>query len=420
MENTSDLVYKHIMVEVREGAQPAPIWDDPWPPDNFYTSGLVCNDPSPVHFQKPNKLKPGQTGHAYDFFQREDDVPFYTLYYIICTWHELSGECTEGEFDFVNFQPLDFFAIEMVPCWLDPGPLKTEVDSLGEGMTARIMYRDESAMYGYFRLSNESMCWMDLTLLMFDPPEGSENIIFDVLSVPVYDMDENGNGQVNGNGHAPMFDTNMFYYGGGCTPQQVMVEFMPAEEEASNAVTFFRPPDVESVRNMASTGVSMSVVGIDYNVIMFDRPQSVDSGEKTAWTEVSMDAIGNSYNVVMFSRLQDMESGEKTEWNEGVSMNEIGNGYYGRILTSAEIPDHEMYKNAYVQLQFIVTNPDGEVISRSPVYPDLLMLSRCGTGGPPPSGPSSTPTTTPRAKLCVISTIITVSIITTASVFGAF
>ena len=85
VENTSDLVYKHIMVDVREGAQPAPIWDDPWPPDTFYTSGLVCSDPSPVHFQKPNKLKPTQTGHAYDFFQREDDVPFYTLYYIICT-----------------------------------------------------------------------------------------------------------------------------------------------------------------------------------------------------------------------------------------------------------------------------------------------------------------------------------------------
>ena len=85
VENTSDLVYKHIMVDVREGAQPAPNWADPWPPDTFYTSGMVCSEPSEVHFQKPNKLKPTQTGHAYDFFQREDDVPFYTLYYIICT-----------------------------------------------------------------------------------------------------------------------------------------------------------------------------------------------------------------------------------------------------------------------------------------------------------------------------------------------
>ncbi|MCH7662436.1 MAG: hypothetical protein IH859_01030 [Chloroflexi bacterium] len=137
-------------------------------------------------------------------------MPFYTLYYIICTWHDLSGECTEGEFDFYNVQRIDFFAIERVPCWLDPGPLRPEVDYLGEGMTARIMYRDESAMYGYFRLSNESMCWMDLTLLMFDPPEGSQNIIFDLLGVPVYDMPENGNGQANGADNAPMFDTNMF------------------------------------------------------------------------------------------------------------------------------------------------------------------------------------------------------------------
>ena len=194
-------------------------------------------------------------------------------------------------------------------------------------MTARIMYRDESAMYGYFRLSNESMCWMDLDMLIFDPPEGSENIIFDVLSVPVYDMDENGNGQVNGNGHAPMFDTNMFYYG-SCDPQQVMVEYMA-----------------------------------DYEDI---------------------------FNVVMFYRLQDVETETKTEWT-AVSMNAIGNDYYGRSLTSAEIPDHTMYANSYVQLQFVVTNAEGEQISRSEVFEHMLMLSQCGRAPAPGGGATETP-----------------------------
>ncbi|MCH7662437.1 MAG: hypothetical protein IH859_01035 [Chloroflexi bacterium] len=170
---------------------------------------------------------------------------------------------------------------------------------------------------------------------------------------------------------------------------------MPAEAEASNAVTYYRPQDVESAGQTVWTGVPMNVIGIDYNLVMFDRPQDVESGEQTAGTGVSMNAFGNNKNVVMFSRLQDMETGEKTDWNEGVSMNEIGNGYYGHILTLAELPDHEMYQNAYVGLQFVVTNADGEEISRSPVYPELLMLSQCGRAPAPRPGP--TPTATRRA-----------------------
>jgi hypothetical protein len=151
------------------------------------------------------------------------------------------------------------------------------------------------------------------------------------MAMPVVDMSENGNGETNGNnGQAPIFDTTMFYFGGGCTPQQVEVQMMV---------------DAEDI-----------------------------------------------FNVVMFYRLQDVESGEKTAWT-GVSMNVFGNDYYKQVVHSSNIPDASMFKNAYFQVQFVVTNAEGGEILRTDVFPDMVMLSACG--GPPPP-PIPTPTPTPR------------------------
>lgn len=131
------------------------------------------------------------------------------------------------------------------------------------------------------------------------------------------------------------FDTAMFYYGRGCTPQQVMVEFMIAD------------PDI--------------------------------------------------FNVVLFMRLEDLGSGEKTDWT-AVSMNAIGNDYYGRTVASDQIPDAAMFKEAYFQVQIVVTGPDGSEITRTEVVRDQVVLLACGEAPPPDEGPTATtepPTATP-------------------------
>ena len=99
VENTSTLVYKQMVVQVRDGGDAAPNWANfTFFYNTFFTTGLVCTNPPAVHFPNVSKLKPTRTSHSYDLFMPKDDAPFYTLYYIICTWKDLSGECAEGGF----------------------------------------------------------------------------------------------------------------------------------------------------------------------------------------------------------------------------------------------------------------------------------------------------------------------------------
>jgi hypothetical protein len=330
VENTSDLVYKHINVVVKEGAAPAEDWSTPHGDYPFLTTPPVCAWNQFLNSENPTELNPTQIGYLDDKFSRDENIPYYTLYYMICSEPGGSGACTQGEFDFYNPQRIFFEALERVSCRLDPGPLAPEVDFLGEGMMARMLGRNMEATQGYFELNNGAMCWMDLEMLMFTPPEGFETNMFNLMGMPVQELQEDKlNGEHPPDPGAPMFDTSMFYYG-GCTPQQVEVQMMVDEEDV--------------------------------------------------------------FNVVMFYRLQDVESGEKTAWT-GVSMNVFGNDYYKQVVHSSNIPDASMFKNAYFQVQFVVTNAEGGEILRTDVFPDMVMLSACGGPAPPPR---PTPTPTPR------------------------
>lgn len=149
--------------------------------------------------------------------------------------------------------------------------------------------------------------------------------------------EENGAGETseeNGDTSSSqiMFDAAMFYYG-GCDPQQVMVEYMLADPEIFNVVLFFR-----------------------------------------------LAAIGGP---------------ERTDW-AAVAMNDIGSDYWGRTIASSQIQDATMFKEAYLQVQIVVTRSDGSEITRTAVIPDQVVLLACGQ--PPPPPPATAPGTSPTPR----------------------
>jgi hypothetical protein len=79
------------------------------------------------------------------------------------------------------------------------------------------------------------------------------------------------------------------------------------------------------------------------------------------------------HSVVLFYRLSDTESETKSEWTS-LAMNPVSGGYFTASLQSeTDFPDYRDYKKAYVQVQFVALDSDGEEVTRTEVLSDVTL-----------------------------------------------
>jgi hypothetical protein len=80
--------------------------------------------------------------------------------------------------------------------------------------------------------------------------------------------------------------------------------------------------------------------------------------------------------VFVFVRLDDKASDAKTEWDDGRYMSSIGSGNYTVAVNSeSDIPLYASYPEAWFGYQFVIQQPDGNLV-RSQVYYDIT-LAKC-------------------------------------------
>jgi hypothetical protein len=124
-----------------------------------------------------------------------------------------------------------------------------------------------------------------------------------------------------------------------------------------------------------ATPAAPSISDPDYSALTFFY-ESGACGPKdlTIDVEAPSPAI---YSVVLFYRLADAEGSDRTDWTS-VAMNPIGEGLYRRSLHSeSDIPDFASFLKAFLQLQFVATDSNGDEVTRTEVFSDVT-LQGCG------------------------------------------
>ena len=89
------------------------------------------------------------------------------------------------------------------------------------------------------------------------------------------------------------------------------------------------------------------------------------------------DPAAGPYDVLMLFRLAEVDGPGRTAWS-ALAMNPGGEGAFSRTIDSeSDIPGFNTYILAWLQLQFIASDPQGAEAARSMVFPMLVQLSRC-------------------------------------------
>ncbi|MGB8253582.1 MAG: hypothetical protein WCF08_10235 [Anaerolineaceae bacterium] len=103
---------------------------------------------------------------------------------------------------------------------------------------------------------------------------------------------------------------------------------------------------------------------------------SASCGPKVVNFSVNINNPSGIRYVFIFVRLDDKASDAKTEWDDGKYMSSIGSGNYTVAINSeSDIPLYTSYPEAWLGYQFVIQQPDGNLV-RSQVYYDIT-LAKC-------------------------------------------
>jgi CSLREA domain-containing protein len=90
--------------------------------------------------------------------------------------------------------------------------------------------------------------------------------------------------------------------------------------------------------------------------------------------DLSVGALDPSVrDVVLFFRLKNADGGATTDWNDGVAMSPLGKGMFGLTVASQDIDGFTSFPQAVFQYQFVAEGAGGQIVSRSPVFDDIML-----------------------------------------------
>jgi len=81
-------------------------------------------------------------------------------------------------------------------------------------------------------------------------------------------------------------------------------------------------------------------------------------------------------NVLLYVRLRNQKTGATSPWNTGRTMRSLGNGQYEYPLGLSRIANYQDYAPAWLQYQFVLTDSRANVVARSQVFTDKITLQR--------------------------------------------
>lgn len=83
------------------------------------------------------------------------------------------------------------------------------------------------------------------------------------------------------------------------------------------------------------------------------------------------------FSVLMFVRVKDLHEEDYTPWSKGIVMFDLEDGSFTHTLVGSQIHGHNHYKDSVVQFQLVATNLAGEVIGRTKIYENAVVMSPC-------------------------------------------
>jgi hypothetical protein len=82
------------------------------------------------------------------------------------------------------------------------------------------------------------------------------------------------------------------------------------------------------------------------------------------------------FSVLLFVRLRSQKTGATSPWNTGRSMRPLGGGQYEYPIGLSRVANYQDYSPAWLQYQFVLTDSRGDVVARSQVFTDKIKLER--------------------------------------------
>jgi hypothetical protein len=82
------------------------------------------------------------------------------------------------------------------------------------------------------------------------------------------------------------------------------------------------------------------------------------------------------FSVLLFVRLRSQKTGATSPWNTGRSMRPLGSGQYEYPIGLSRIANYKEYSPAWLQYQFVLTDSRGDVVARSQVFTDKITIQR--------------------------------------------
>lgn len=85
----------------------------------------------------------------------------------------------------------------------------------------------------------------------------------------------------------------------------------------------------------------------------------------------------NVNSVYLFTRLQSSNGNVTSAWNKPITMHNDGMGTFTYELSVDALQYYEDYNTAWVQYQLVAENYQTEIVGRTQVYVNNVMISRC-------------------------------------------
>lgn len=82
------------------------------------------------------------------------------------------------------------------------------------------------------------------------------------------------------------------------------------------------------------------------------------------------------FSVLLFTRLRSQKTGVNSPWNAGRSMHSLSGGQYEYPLVLSRIANYQEYSPAWLQYQFVLTDTRGDVVARSQIFTDKIVIQR--------------------------------------------
>ncbi len=89
--------------------------------------------------------------------------------------------------------------------------------------------------------------------------------------------------------------------------------------------------------------------------------------------QVRVSPSDNVRGMLVFTRLKDKNGSGDTGWDSGTPMGSLGNGVYSLKLGTEKLHGAGTFFFSQLLYQFIATDSNGQVLSRSPTYDDVTV-----------------------------------------------